>query len=59
VNLLLLFGAGFRYPCALIPWLAVVMLEHIVIGIPVIVFLGLLSLYLAAQVPPWKMLQAL
>ena len=41
---------GFRFRCGLIPWLAIVMIEIIVIGIPLIVFFGLISLYLAAQV---------
>lgn len=49
LDLLLLVGAVLRQPCGLLPWLIVTLLEHIVLGVPFIVFFGLISLYLAAQ----------
>ena len=49
LHLLLLGGAIFRQPCGLLPWLVFTFVEHVVIGVPLIVFFGLISLYLAAQ----------
>lgn len=49
LDLLLLGGACFRQPCGLLPWLIVTFVELLVLGVPLIVFSGLLSLYLAAQ----------
>ena len=49
IHLLLLGGAVFRFPCLMLPWLAVTLLEHLVVGVPLIVFFGIISLYLAAQ----------
>ena len=49
LDLLLLVGACLRQPCGLLPWLVVTLLEHIALGVPFIVFFGLVSLYLAAQ----------
>ena len=42
-------GATFRFPCLMLPWLVVTLLEHLVVGVPLIVFFGIISLYLAAQ----------
>lgn len=33
----------------MLPWLAVMLLEHLVLGVPMIVFFGIISLYMAAQ----------
>ena len=49
LELLLLGGAIFRQPCGLLPFLVFTFIEHVVIGVPLIVFFGLISLYLAAQ----------
>lgn len=49
LHLLLLIGAIFRKSCPLMPWLVFALLEHLIIGIPLIVFVGLISLYLACQ----------
>jgi len=49
LHLLLLGGAIFRQPCGLLPWLVFTFVEHVAIGVPLIVFFGLISLYLAAQ----------
>lgn len=49
LDLLLLGGALFRQSCGLLPWIIVTLLEHIVVGVPLIVFFGLISLYLVAQ----------
>ncbi len=46
---LLLFGTLCRTPCLMLPWLAVTLLEHIIIGVPVIVFVGIIALYLCCQ----------
>ena len=46
---LLLIGTLSRTPCLMLPWLAVTLLEHIIIGVPVIVFMGIVALYLSAQ----------
>ena len=37
-------------PCLMLPWLAVTLLEHLIVGVPLIVFIGIIALYLAAQV---------
>ena len=34
----------------MLPWLAVTLLEHLIVGVPLIVFIGIIALYLAAQV---------
>ena len=49
IHLMLLVGGLFRLPCLMLPWLAVTLLEHLVLGVPFIVFFGIISLYLAAQ----------
>jgi hypothetical protein len=49
LHLFLLIGATFKKGCPLVPWLIFALLEHLVIGIPLIVFFGLISLYLASQ----------
>eukprot|EP00096_Caligus_rogercresseyi_P000936 TRINITY_DN1149_c0_g3_i3.p1 TRINITY_DN1149_c0_g3~~TRINITY_DN1149_c0_g3_i3.p1 ORF type:complete len:311 (-),score=57.21 TRINITY_DN1149_c0_g3_i3:1192-2124(-) len=49
LDIFLFFGAVFRSPCALIPWIFFTIIEIILIGIPFIIFSGLISLYLAAQ----------
>jgi hypothetical protein len=49
LDLLLLGGALFRQSCGLMPWIVVTLLEHIIVGVPLIIFFGLISLYLAAQ----------
>ncbi len=49
IHLLLLSGAICQTPCLMLPWLAVTLLEHLVVGLPLIVFFGIVSLYLAAQ----------
>ena len=43
----MIFNIHFYY-CAFI-WLVLALLEHLVIGVPLIVFFGLISLYLASQ----------
>merc|ERR1719266_1302288 len=47
--LMLLTGATFKKSFFFIPWLVLALLEHLVIGVPLIVFFGLISLYLASQ----------
>ena len=49
LNLLLIVGACWRKGCPLMPWIVITLLEHLIVGIPLIVFIGLISLYLAAQ----------
>ncbi|XP_040563409.1 uncharacterized protein [Lepeophtheirus salmonis] len=49
LDVFLFFGATFRTSWALLPWLFFTIIEIIVIGIPFIVYSGLISLYLAAQ----------
>lgn len=49
LHLMLLTGAIFKKSYFLLPWLVVALLEHLVIGVPLIVFFGLISLYLASQ----------
>jgi len=47
--LMLLTGATFKKSFFLVPWLVMALVEHLVIGVPLIVFFGLISLYLASQ----------
>lgn len=47
--LMLLTGAAFKKSFFLVPWLVMALVEHLVIGVPLIVFFGLISLYLASQ----------
>merc|ERR1719266_2424731 len=47
--LMLLTGATFKKSFFLLPWLVMALVEHLVIGVPLIVFFGLISLYLASQ----------
>lgn len=47
--LLLLLGAATRRGCLMVPWLTVTLAEHLVLGLPLVVFVGLIALYLAAQ----------
>jgi len=47
--LMLLTGAAFKKSFFFLPWLVLALLEHLVIGVPLIVFFGLISLYLASQ----------
>ena len=49
LHLMLLIGAIFKKSYFLLPWLVIALLEHLVIGVPLIVFFGLISLYLASQ----------
>lgn len=49
LDLLLIGGACFRKAWPLTPWLVITLIEHIIVGVPMIVFTGLISLYLAAQ----------
>ena len=49
LHLMLLIGATFKKSYFLVPWLVLALLEHLVIGVPLIVFFGLISLYLASQ----------
>ena len=46
---MLLTGAAFKKSFFFLPWLVLALLEHLVIGVPLIVFFGLISLYLASQ----------
>ena len=46
---MLLTGAIFKKSYFLVPWLVIALVEHLVIGVPLIVFFGLISLYLASQ----------
>jgi len=46
---MLFLGAVLKLPCLMLPWLAVTLLEHLVVGVPLVVFFGVVSLYLAAQ----------
>ena len=48
-DLLLIFGACFRKAWPLGPWLVITLVEHLVVGVPLIVFTGIISLYLASQ----------
>ena len=47
--LFLLIGAIFRRPCPLLFWLIFALLELLLIGIPMIIFIGIICLYLACQ----------
>jgi len=49
LDLLLIFGACFRKAWPLGPWLVITLVEHLVVGVPLIVFTGIISLYLASQ----------
>jgi hypothetical protein len=49
LNIFLIAGACWRKSCLIMPWLVITLLEHLVVGVPLIVFMGLISLYLAAQ----------
>ena len=49
LHLMLLIGATFKKSYFLLPWLVIALVEHLVIGVPLIVFFGLISLYLASQ----------
>lgn len=49
LNILLIAGACWRKPCLIMPWIVITFLEHLIVGVPLIVFIGLISLYLAAQ----------
>lgn len=49
LHLMLLTGACFKKSFFLLPWLVLALVEHLVIGVPLIVFFGLISLYLASQ----------
>ena len=42
--LMLLTGATFKKSFFLVPWLVMALVEHLVIGVPLIVFFGLISL---------------
>ena len=48
-DLLLIGGACFRKAWPLGPWLVITLVEHLVVGVPLIVFTGIISLYLASQ----------
>ena len=49
LNIFLIAGACWRKSCLIMPWLVITLLEHLIAGVPLIVFMGLISLYLAAQ----------
>ena len=49
LDLSLIVGACLRKGCPLLPWLVITLVEHLIVGVPLIVFTGLISLYLAAQ----------
>ena len=49
LNIFLIAGACWRKSCLIMPWLVITLLEHLIVGVPLIVFMGLISLYLAAQ----------
>merc|ERR1719464_1021728 len=49
LHLMLLIGATFKKSYFLLPWLVIALVEHLVIGVPLIVFFGLISLFLASQ----------
>lgn len=49
LNVLLIAGTIFRSPGAMLPWLVLTLTEHIIVGIPLIVFFGLISLYMTFQ----------
>lgn len=49
IHLMLFGGSVFRVPCLMLPWLALTLIEHLILGVPFIVFFGIISLYLAAQ----------
>lgn len=49
IHFMLLAGATCKSPCLMLPWLAVTLLEHLIVGVPLIVFIGIIALYLAAQ----------
>ena len=49
LNIFLIAGALCRKSCLIMPWLVITLLEHLLCGVPLIVFMGLISLYLAAQ----------
>ena len=47
--LFLLIGTIFRKSCPILFWLIFALLELLLIGIPMIIFIGIISLYLACQ----------
>jgi len=49
LNIFLISGALCRKSCLIMPWLVITLTEHLLCGVPLIVFMGLISLYLAAQ----------
>lgn len=49
LNIFLIIGACWRKSCLIMPWIVITLLEHLIAGVPLIVFMGLISLYLAAQ----------
>lgn len=49
LHLMLLTGAIFKKSYLLLPWLVVALVEHLAVGVPMIVFFGIISLYLASQ----------
>ena len=49
LNIFLIAGACWRKSCLIMPWLVITLLEHLIVGVPLIVFMGLISLYLAAH----------
>jgi len=49
LNIFLIAGACCRKSCLIMPWIVITLLEHLIVGVPLIIFMGLISLYLAAQ----------
>ena len=47
--LFLLIGTIFRKSCPILFWLIFALLELLLIGVPMIIFIGIISLYLACQ----------